>query len=118
MNAFFHSRPCWSRRDFLHRAGAGFGSVALASLIGRAQGAPPLGFPIPHFPAKAKNVIFLFMYGGPSQIDTFDYKPLFTELHGKPVPASFKKNDKVGGVFTGCKDELMAGPWKWKRHGQ
>ena len=58
------------------------------------------------------------MYGSPSQVDTFDYKPDLLRLDGKAVPDSFKKADKVGGVFNACKDELMAGPWKWRRHGQ
>ena len=120
-----------NRRDFLARAGAGFGSVALAALQseqGRAEGfrqptavdlVNPLAARLPHFAPQAKRVIFLFMYGGPSQVDTFDYKPLLTELNGKPVPQSLKQQaDKVGGVFNHCKDELMAGPWKWERHGQ
>jgi len=124
------SRPVNSRRDFLFRAGAGFGGIALAGLMAeaaRADGAKarpiidptrPLAARPPHFAPKAKRVIFLFMYGSPSQVDTFDYKPDLLRLDGKPVPDSFKRADKVGGVFNACKDELMAGPWKWKRHGE
>jgi len=124
------SRPVNSRRDFLLRTGAGFGGIALAGLMAeaaRADGAKarpiidptrPLAARPPHFAPKAKRVIFLFMYGSPSQVDTFDYKPDLLRLDGKPVPGSFKKADKVGGVFNACKDELMAGPWKWKRHGE
>jgi hypothetical protein len=131
MNLNPHYRPCVSRRDFLTRAGAGFGGVALTGLLASMARADafqkrvvidpvnPLSPRQPHFPAKAKNVIFLFMYGGPSQVDTFDYKPLLAKLNGKPVPDSIKKkSDKVGGVFGACKDELMAGPWKWQQHGQ
>jgi hypothetical protein len=126
-----HYIPRPSRRDFLTRAGAGFGSVALTGLLASAAKAEalqkrvvvdpvnPLTPRQPHFAPRAKNVIFLFMYGGPSQVDLFDYKPLLTELNGKPVPDSLKKkSDKVGGVFSACKDELMAGPWKWAQHGQ
>lgn len=126
-----NSLPCLNRRAFLARAGAGFGSVALAGLLGAegqaaASKQPTVIDPVnpllprqPHFATRAKRVIFLFMYGGPSQVDTFDYKPLLTQLQGKPVPASLKQqSDKVGGVFNHCKDELMAGPWKWQRHGQ
>src|SRR5687767_4951379 len=125
--------PAASRREFLTRAGAGFGGLALSAMLAsqaRAAPAPefhqttvrdpltPLAPRRPHFPARAKNVIFLFMYGGPSQVDLFDYKPLLQELHGKPVPESFKKKDKVDGVFGACKDELMNGPWKWRQHGR
>src|SRR5262245_20462895 len=125
------SRLCLTRRDFLARAGAGFGSLALSGLLAsEARSATfkqptvidpvnPLAVRPPHFTARAKHVIFLFMYGGPSQVDTFDYKPLLTKLNGKPVPAALKQHpDKVGGVFNHCKDELMAGPWKWQQYGQ
>src|SRR4051794_25417545 len=108
-----------NRREFLTHAGAGFGGLALSALLAsQANAAPafhqttlidplnPFAPRRPHFAPKAKNVIFLFMYGGPSQVDLFDYKPLLAQLHGKPVPESFKKKDKVGGVFGACKDEL------------
>jgi hypothetical protein len=119
-----------SRRDFLTRSGGGFASVALSALLAdELSGATPksaaldplqpLAERLPHFAPKAKQVIFLFQYGGPSTFDLLDYKPELLKLHGKPVPESFKKNpDKVGGVFNHCKDELMAGPWKWAQHGQ
>jgi hypothetical protein len=122
--------PAPSRRDFLRHAGAGFGQLALTALLASRAGAAahrpavaidpasPLAPRPPQFPARARNVIFLFMYGGPSSMDLFDYKPRLQELHGKPVPASFKQRDKVGGVFGACKDELMGGPWQWRRHGE
>ena len=127
----FDSMLCVSRRDFLARAGCGFGGVALSALLAQAARAEvyspktvidpenPLAVRPPQFTPKAKRIIFLFMYGGPSQVDTFDYKPLLTELDGKPVPESLKKmKDKVGGVFGACKDELLAPPWKWQQHGE
>jgi uncharacterized protein (DUF1501 family) len=81
-----------SRRDMLRRAGLGFGSWALLDLLARdgrcAAPDNPLAPKRPHFPATAKRVIFLFMQGGPSQVDTFDPKPLLTKLHGQPLPAS------------------------------
>src|SRR5215471_12467231 len=91
-----------SRRQMLRRAGLGFGSWALLDLLTRdglgaqhpakasSVAAPlnPLAPKAPHFPAKAKSVIFLFMQGGPSHIDTFDPKPLLAKLHGQPLPAS------------------------------
>ena len=82
-----------SRRELLRVSSAGFGAVALAGLLGEQQlraaaaaGANPLAVKEPHFPARAKRVIFLFMHGGPSQVDTFDYKPLLKRDHGKPLP--------------------------------
>lgn len=119
-----------SRRRFLTQSGGGFASVALAALLAQelraaAPGAVtvdalnPLAERLPHFAPRAKSVIFLFQYGGPSTFDLLDYKPELLKLDGKPVPESFKKHhDKVGGVFNHCKDELMAGPWKWAQHGQ
>lgn len=118
-----------SRREFLTGAGAGFAGLALNALVAEELLAErksqpfdplkPLAERLPHFAPRAKQVIFLFQYGGPSTFDLLDYKPELLKLHGKPVPGSLKKNpDKVGGVFNHCKDELMAGPWKWAQHGQ
>lgn len=119
-----------SRRDFLNHTGAGFASVALSAMLAeelRAENSAkpdidamhPLAERLPHFAPKAKQVIFLFQYGGPATFDLLDYKPELIRLNGQPVPESFKKNpDKVGGVFNHCKDELMAGPWRWSQHGQ
>jgi hypothetical protein len=89
-----------SRRDFLFRSGMGFGSVALASLLAQdgllprakaAQPINPLAPKAPDFEPKATSVIFLFMAGGPSQIETFDPKPVLNRLHGQPLPESFGK---------------------------
>jgi len=89
-----------SRRDFLCRAGTGFGAVAVNALLHDAAradstAAMPVIDPLnpfaprkPHFRPRAKSVIFLFMVGGPSQVDTFDYKPALQKLNGKPVPAA------------------------------
>jgi len=118
------------RREFLTRSGAGFASVALGALLANELQAAnpkravidplhPLAERPPHFAPKAKQVVFLFQYGGPSTFDLLDYKPELLKLSGQKVPESFKKNpDKVGGVFNHCKDELMTGPWKWAQHGQ
>ncbi len=75
----------------------------------------------PHFAPRAKSVIFLFMVGGPSHVDTFDYKPALQKLGGKPVPESLRKAveaTRFANVFHGCKDELLASPFQWKQHGQ
>jgi hypothetical protein len=81
-----------NRRSFLRQAGCGFGAVALAALwaqkeIGGAEAkvnTDPLAPKPPHFKPRAKNVIFLYMDGGPSQVDTFDPKPRLTKEHGQP----------------------------------
>src|SRR3954454_10717510 len=83
-----------NRRSFLRQAGGGLGSGALAWLLqgGRARaGVPanPLATRPPHFPPRATRVIYLFMHGGPSHLDTFDPKPDLQRLHGRPLPASF-----------------------------
>src|SRR5271167_605171 len=84
-----------TRREFLWEAGAGFAGLALTSLLSRdgffanagqmPTAANPLALRPPHFAPKAKNVIFLFMYGGPSQVDTFDYKPTLYRLDGRTI---------------------------------
>jgi hypothetical protein len=109
-----------TRRDFLGRCCGGMGGLAFGALLARAQEASnPLAPRRPHLAAKAKRIICLFQYGGPSQVDTWDRKPLLEELDGKPVPASIKaKKDKVGGVFGACHDKLMAPPWTWGRYGK
>ncbi len=118
------------RRTFFAQTGAGFASVALSALLAQElkAAAPkvagvdplqPLAERVSHFAPRAKQVIFLFQYGGPSTFDLLDYKPELIKLDGQKVPESFKKNpDRVGGVFNHCKDELMAGPWKWRQYGE
>jgi Protein of unknown function (DUF1501) len=112
-----------SRRNFLLRGGAGFGSLALTwmlrdnPLFAAAADSPAtalLPHP-PHFPPKAKNVIFLFMEGGPSHLDMFDPKPKLNELAGKPLPPGF------GKVITAMGESgspLLACKRAWKQHGQ
>src|SRR5882724_5256163 len=92
-----HHELLYTRRDFLMRAGVGFGGLALSYLLAQenARGAAeaatgnPLSARRPHFAAKAKSVIFLFMEGGPSHLDTFDPKPKLRELAGQRLPESF-----------------------------
>ena len=115
-----------TRRAFLDRCCSGLGTVALSSLLAESVQAQerkidpvdPLAPRLPALAPKAKRVIFLFQYGGPSQVDTWDYKPELQKLHEQPVPGSFKETkDKVGGVFKACHDRLMHGPWGWKQYG-
>jgi hypothetical protein len=98
----------------LLRCGSGFGAVALAALWAEqldAAAAPRMG---QHAPMRARNVIFLYMDGGPSQVDTFDYKPMLAKYHGKDPHKVFKVEptqfDNVGKV--------MASPWKFRKHGE
>jgi len=103
-----------SRRNFLQTAGGGFGAVALAALMGnQAAQASPLR--LPHRAAKAKNVIFLFMEGGPSHLDTFDYKPLLNKLAGQSLPPSFGMPLTAAGEG---KSPLLESRRTWKQHGQ
>jgi hypothetical protein len=100
----------------LNRSAVGFGSLALASLLAESAGSDaaldPLAAKRPHFAARAKRVIFLFMKGGPSHVDTFDPKPLLDRDDGKPLP--FAK-PRVQFAATG---NLLRSPWKFKQHGE
>src|SRR4051794_28636733 len=92
-----------SRRCFLQQTACGLGSIALSQLLGSGNLAPEASAagpdaagsrainPAPHYAPRAKNVIFLFMGGAPSQLDLFDPKPEMQRLHGEPVPPSFVK---------------------------
>jgi len=89
--------PAVSRRDFLRRAGNGFGALALAALgteqsMRAASASNPLAPKLAHYLARAKRVIFLFMQGGPSHMDLFDYKPRLAEFAGKlfELPANYE----------------------------
>ena len=88
-----HSRPTRTRREFVRDAFCGFGGLAVASLLqeeaARAGPADPLAPKPPHLAARAKSVIFLFMAGGPSHLETFDPKPLLDQLSGQPRPKEF-----------------------------
>ena len=103
-----------NRREMLCRGGAGFGALALAHLLGQDQAAQAESG-APHRPATAKNVIFLFMEGGPSHIDTFDPKPALEKLAGQPLPSSYKPVILAMGEQN---PPLMASKRKWKQHGQ
>src|SRR5262245_519238 len=86
--------PLLTRRQWITQAGLGFGAWALLDLLGREgraapNGVNPLAPKPPHFPARAKSVIFLMMAGGPSQMETFDPKPTLNDLNGQRMPASF-----------------------------
>src|SRR5437879_481533 len=116
-----------TRREFLWETGAGFTGLALTGLLSaddffankanasdlKTKFVNPLAPKKPHFPAKAKSVIFLFMYGGPSQVDTFDYKPKLYPLDGKTI--DIKTFGRGGHKNQG----RVVGPkWKFQQYGE
>src|SRR4051794_39124403 len=110
----FMSAPL-TRREMLRRCANGFGSVALAGLLAdeaRAGSVPDVAARLSHYPARARNVIFLFMDGGPNQLDTFDPKPRLAKEHGRPIkmktpPTQF---NNVGNV--------LQSPWEFRPRGK
>src|SRR5579885_1732986 len=107
-----------TRREFLWDLGGGFGAVALTGLLS-AEAAPPTRFLNPlapkkgHFDGQAKSVIFIFCYGGPSHIDTFDYKPKLYPLDGKTIPV------KTFGRGGHKNEGRVVGPkWQFKPYGK
>ncbi len=106
----------FSRREALLRSGTGFGSLALAGLMSNESNAEvgkldPLAPKQAHYPSKAKHVVHLFMNGGPSQVDTFDPKPMLDKYHGKPLPETNLRTERKTGA-------AMRSPFKFKKHGQ
>jgi hypothetical protein len=114
----WHSTPQVSRREVLARFGNGFGMLGLAALLAdQARGhevasANPLAVKPPHYPAKVKRVIFLFMSGGPSHVDLFDPKPRLVKDTGKPLP--FEQPKLVRTKTT----NILPSPFKFAKHGQ
>lgn len=109
-----------TRRALLKTSAVGFGHLAFSALLGRDAVAEPSAHTIrdplapksPHFPARAKRIVFLFMKGGPSHLDTFDPKPLLDRDHGKPPPFELPK------VTFAKQGNLLKSPWKFKQYGQ
>src|SRR5882724_905835 len=116
------TRAPLTRREMLLRSSNGFGAVALAAIMADkafSTTAPSASGPLTprqgHHPAKAKNIIFLYMDGGPSQLDTFDPKPRLNREHGEPIkmphpPTQFIPHDSV--------PKVLGSPWKFHQHGQ
>src|SRR5215471_4688308 len=112
-----HLRTAVTRRDVLVRAAHGFGAVALASMleppaVGAVQRVNALAAKPPHFKPRAKSVIFLFMVGAPSHIDTFDPKPALEKYDGQLLPSSY---GTVVSEFTKGDTPLLKSPWKFHR---
>ena len=117
-----HANPYPTRRNMLRRSGMGLGMIGLAGLLGTRGGALASGTTspgggsamaprAPHFAPRAKRVVHLFMNGGPSQVDTFDPKPLLDQYHGKPLPAGTLRTErKTSGA--------LRSPFKFARYGK
>jgi len=122
MNTFTHIPRALDRRDFLYRAGGGLGGIALSWMLAQQNRAAdlvkstnPLALKKPHHEPLAKRVIFLFMTGGPSQMDLFDPKPELKKWEGKPLPAA---TGQPKSQFTSGKETVLASTRKFKRHGK
>jgi uncharacterized protein (DUF1501 family) len=114
-----------TRRHFFSRCGMGLGGMALASMLGRSSAfgaTPTLENPLapkpPHFAPRAKNVIYLFMAGGPSQLDLFDYKPKLVDLNGQPIPPSFLEGRRFAFMDTSHGTNLLGSRRKFTQHGK
>jgi hypothetical protein len=124
-----------TRREFFGRAACGAGTAALAWLLnrdglaaangegegeGEARSARPGGLPsLPHFPPRAKHVIYLFQTGAPTHVELFDYKPALTEMHGKPVPESSFAGKRFSTMTGNPQGKLLLGPIEpFQQHGQ
>jgi len=114
-----------NRRRFFYRAGQGLGGVALASLLGSEAGSVyadertinPVAPRSGHFKPRAKNVIYLFMVGGPSNVDMIDFKPALAKYEGQPLPDSLQRFSQFAQIKE-KQPKIMASPWKFSRHGE
>ena len=103
-----------SRREVLQRTSMGFGALAMAGLMDKTKAASPL-IPDSHFPGRARNVIFLFMEGGVSHVDYFDYKPMLEKYHGQDPRKAIGKLEKTQFENIG---KVMKSPWSFKQRGE
>jgi hypothetical protein len=108
------------RREFLKVAACGFGQLALAGLAAEqaaAESRDPLAPRAPHFTPRAKRIIFLFMQGGVSQVDSFDYKPHLERYEGQTLPFDDARAIANTGM-RGSSQRVLRSPWKFARHGE
>ncbi len=124
-NEFIEQGLNVSRRRFLSRLSIGLGSAALGSLLmpGLFSGGAPdeeeLMAGIPHFAPKAKRVIYLFQNGAPSQLESFDYKPMLTKMMGQDLPESIRQGQRLTGMTSDQKTFPLVGSYyKFNQHGQ
>src|SRR2546428_655611 len=111
-----------TRRHFFQNCGVGVGKIALASLFAGSRLSAqqprivnPLAPRRPHHSAKAKRVIYLFMAGGPSQLELFDYKPRLTELDGQPIPESYLRDRRFAFMSSFTNPRLLANRRRFAR---
>ncbi len=98
-----------TRRELFGRAACGLGTAALATLLnGRAAAAPRAG--LPHFPPRARHVIYLFQNGAPTHVELFDYKPMLAQMHGKPVPESAFAGKRFSTMTGNPQGKLLLAP--------
>ena len=103
------------RRHFLSRTGTGIGAAALASLF---NPRPASASPSPHFPAKAKRIIWLTQAGAPSQLDLFDYKPGLAAQFDKDLPDSVRSGQRLTGMTSGqARFPIAPSVFKFQQHG-
>src|SRR4028119_2520866 len=114
-----------NRRKFLSRLSIGLGSAALGSLLipdlfsgsGETEVNSALG--LPHYAPKAKRIIYLFQNGAPSQLETFDYKPMLNKMVGQDLPDSIRKGQRLTGMTSGQKKfPLVGSHYKFAQYGQ
>src|SRR6266545_6338319 len=98
MDPIAQRRLLLTRRHFFGRASTGIGVAALASLLGKEARADEALPGLPHFPPKAKRVIYLFQHGAPSQLDLFDYKPKLERVRGQDLPESVRMGQRLTGM--------------------
>lgn len=125
MNPLQEQQLSMTRRHFFGRAATGIGAAALGSLVGpgvlpgRAGVSSEPNLPFPHFPGKAKRVIYLFMAGGPSQLDLYDYKPRLKELHQTELPTSVRRGQRITGMTSGQSSlPIVNSVFKFSQHGK
>lgn len=119
-----------SRRGFLKTASLGFGSLALGSLLNSSSSMAAGAISKPaqsalngvlgsgHFPGKAKRVIYLFQSGGPSQLESYDYKPILAKWHGQEIPDSIKSTQRNSGMVAGQSSfPLVQSIYDFKQYG-
>ncbi len=125
-----HPQGFINRRAFLTKTSLGLGAVALGTLMGAntvksandsSLVQPPTGglLGLPHFVPKAKRVVYLFMSGGPSQMDLFDYKPVLEKMHGQELPDSVRKGQRLTGMSSGQSSlPVTASYFKFQQYGE
>src|SRR5881394_3174307 len=124
MNLFNHFQLYETRRQFFARGKNALGYAALASLLGPTMNLwgeeSRTGLPtLPHFPAKVKNIIYLHMVGGPSQMDLYDYKPVMKEWYDKDLPDSVRAGQRLTTMTSGQKRFPIApSKYNFRQYGQ